>query len=316
MHTLTPAALRWLAGHHGVITRTVLRRSGVGQASVNRLVRADVLRTAHKGVYVLAATKPTLEQRCAVLSAAHPSGFVTGPTAGVLLNLRRMPSASSLHFAVRHGLHLPPELGVILHQTTALPPCDRRERHDGIAVASPDRLAFDLVGVLPVLDQLSAVHQLLHERRVTVGSLLAIGRRLCHPARVGSAQFVEVLARIGGAAPAHSHPEVVLAEALRERAVPVERQTHLLRGADGRRTHVDLAVAEIRWGIELDIHPEHRTVEGHAGDARRYRSLHLVDWQIEPVSERDMENPSRLADELTALYHARRRQVLAHPSVS
>lgn len=79
---------------------------------------------------------------------------------------------------------------------------------------------------------------------------------------------------------------------------------------------IDLAVPEIRWGIELDLHPEHRSIEGHAGDARRYRDLHLVEWQIEPVSEIDMLEPSVIATELTERYHARRRRIGAHPSVS
>ena len=56
----------------------------------------------------------------------------------------------------------------------------------------------------------------------------------------------------------------------------------------GSLVHIDLAVPDIRWGIELDIHPEHRSIEGHGGDARRYRSLHLVEWQVEPVSEDDL----------------------------
>jgi hypothetical protein len=75
-------------------------------------------------------------------------------------------------------------------------------------------------------------------------------------------------------------------------------------------------VAAIKWGIELDIHPEHRSIEGHGGDARRYLSLHLVEWQVEPVSEADMQNVGTIADELTVLYHARCRQFADHWSVS
>ena len=73
--------------------------------------------------------------------------------------------------------------------------------------------------------------------------------------------------------------------------------------------HVDLAVPDVKWGVELDIHPEHRSFEGHAGDTRRYRGLHLVDWQVEPVSEADMADVESLAAELCSLYHARCRQV-------
>ncbi len=175
MNDLSPAASRWLADHHGVISAAQLRACGVGRSTTLRLVRRGVLTAAHKGVFILTATKPTLEQRCVVLSLAHPTGFVTGPTAGALVDLRRMPRTSALHFAVRHGLHLPAEPGVHFRQSTKLPSSHRTVRVDGIAIAKPARLAFDLAADLRALDHLSVVHQLLDTNRVTVYELMAIG---------------------------------------------------------------------------------------------------------------------------------------------
>jgi hypothetical protein len=306
---LTPDAMAWLASHHSVITASVLRSCGVGRSTTVRLVRAGVLGNPHKGVYVLASAKPSLELRCAVVCCAHPSGFVTGPTAGMLLGIRRMPKSAGLHFAVRHGLRLADETGVVFRQTTALLKQHTYSRSDGITTATPPRLAFDLAADLPPLDHLSALHQLLDEGRVTFDELIAIGNQLGHPARRGSGRFREALHRLGGDPAGQSHAEIILAEELHARGVPVERQTRLIRGTGDRAVRVDLAVPDIRWGIELDIHPEHRSIEGHAGDARRYRDLHVDEWQIEPVSELDMLNPAAIADELSALYQARRRQV-------
>ena len=101
-----------------------------------------------------------------------------------------------------------------------------------------------------------------------------------------------------------SRPEVVLLDALLRRSVPVEPQVPVECG-DGITVHLDLGVPVVHWGIELDIHPEHRSVDGHHRDARRFRSLHVSSWQIEPVTEQDMLCVERLADELTALYHER-----------
>ena len=39
-------------------------------------------------------------------------------------------------------------------------------------------------------------------------------------------------------------------------------------------------------------------------------------WQIETVTEHDMIDPERLADDLAGLYRLRCRQRQAHPSVS
>lgn len=124
------------------------------------------------------------------------------------------------------------------------------------------------------------------------------------------------LERFGGGEPAESHPEIRLAAALIERNVPVEHQSTVVRRSRGREARIDLAVPAVRWGVELDIHPEHRTLEGDAGDARRYRDLHGCDWQVEPVSEQDMRCLSRLPDELADLYRTRCLEVRRQSSVS
>ncbi|MET0146046.1 MAG: hypothetical protein ABW328_14890 [Ilumatobacteraceae bacterium] len=313
MADLTPAAQRWLATHHGVITTATLQSLDVGKQTRRRLVAAGVLRAVDRGIFVISTASSTFEQRCAVMCATHPSGFVTGPSGGMLLGLRRMPRTTTIHFAVRHGLHLTTIAGVRHRQTTAIGPADRAVRADGIVVAAPVRLAFDLAADLRPLDHLSVLEQLLQLGTVTHAELSAIDRRLGHPARPGSGQFRRTLLRLGTAA-ADSHPEVLLADALERRGVPIERQSRVLAFANGRSARIDLAVPAVRWGVELDIHPEHRSVEGHAQDAGRVRHLHRVGWQIEQVAERDMLDVEGLADELATLYRERAIAVGSDPS--
>ena len=164
--TLPPQSVRWLADHHGVISTQVLREHGVGATATRRLVERSVLRRVGLGVFVSTSTQRTVEQRCAVLSASHRGGFVTGPTAGVLAGLRRMPRRSPIHYSVLHGIHLPDDPGVRFRQTTVIWAIDRRVRTDGIVVASWPRLAFDLAADLRQLDHVSVVQQLLHEGEV------------------------------------------------------------------------------------------------------------------------------------------------------
>jgi hypothetical protein len=311
MSGLTPAAANWLSTHHGVITAHRLRLCKVGRKAIVRLLDDGVLRVIERGIFVATSVPTSLEQRCALLCAAHPAGFITGPTAGTLRKVRRMPREAPIHLTVRHGVHLPPAAGVRLRQSTSITQADRFTREDGIVVASWARLAFDLAADLRPLDHLSVLQQLLHERRATVDELVAIERRLGHAARPGSGLFRRNLERLDCTAPNESHPEVELSEALRARGVPIEHQTRLVRASNGRTARVDLAVPDIRWGIEVDIHPEHRTFEGQADGAVRTRDLHRHDWQIEPVTERDMDDLAALADELVGLYERRRQ----HPSV-
>ncbi|MGI9053009.1 MAG: hypothetical protein ACR2HQ_10225 [Ilumatobacteraceae bacterium] len=315
MSELTPSAMHWLASHHGVITTKRLREEDVGRKTQLRLLARGVLRPVHKGVFTVASTPPTLEQRCVALAAAHPAGFVTGPTAGAMLGLRRMPASSAIHFSIRHGAKVSPVTGVRFRQTTSLHPSDRRVTDDGVTVASWARLAFDLAADLRPLDHLSVLHQLLHDDRLAAGDLVAIGRRLQHRNRRGSITFMRNLHQLDNI-PFESHAEVVVADALRRRGVPVEGQTRLQRLPDGRTVRIDLAVPAIRWGVELDIHPEHSTLDGAARDARRLRQVHMVGWQVERVTALELDDVEGLVEELAALYHLRRRAVtVAGPRV-
>lgn len=300
---LPPALAAWLAAHHGVVDTATLRSHGVGRKAHQALLDSGVLRSVTRGVFALTTALPTLEHRCRVLCCIHPDGFVTGPTAGSLAGLRRQPVAA-LHFATLHGRRLDASPGVHYRQSTAVTRADRVERPDGITVASWPRLAFDLASDLRQLDHRSVVNQLLDRNLVTQGELIAVGTRLCHPARPGSTTFRRTIADVFGTRPQDSHAEVVLRDALVARGLPIESQVPV-RHRDGRTFHVDLGVPAVRWGIELDIHPEHRSTERHLRDSQRVRSLHVHDWQIEPVSELDMRNPARLADELAVLYRER-----------
>jgi very-short-patch-repair endonuclease len=192
-----------------------------------------------------------------------------------------------------------------LHQTTSIKPSDVRRRQDGIVVASPSRLAFDLAALLSVQDHASVIEQLLREGHCSMAELGAVARRLCHPRRPGSLRFVRTLMARGDRPAAESHPEIVLGDALRARGVPVEPQVRTLQLRNGAKIRIDLAVPAARWAIEIDIHPDHLFLEGTTRDKRRDRQCHLIGWQVERVTEIDFMDVASLVDELVELYEAR-----------
>lgn len=307
MNDLTPAALAAFAEHHGLATAAMLQRAGVGRTKRRRLLEAELLEHVLRSVYRLAGAPDTLESRCVALCLAHPQGFITGPTGGRLIGLRRMGNDPAVHFSVPHGSNIGPIDGVVLRQTTIIDRSHVQVRSDGIRMASAPRLAFDLAGDLSELDHASVVEQILHEKRCTVATLGAIGRRLVHPGRRGSNLFVHTLAQRIHGGPLESHPEVVLARQLRDRGIPVVAQLTGLVLADGSRIRLDLAVPEVRWGIEIDGHGSHFALEGGTSDRRRDRQCHRIGWQIERVTPLDLADLSTLVDELVELYEARCR---------
>lgn len=314
MSLLPPTAERWLTAHHGVATGAALAKAGVPRRTAARLVRMGVLHRPKAGVFVLAGTEATLMQRAALLCAVHPTGFVTGPTAGVLAGLRRMPGTSPLHFSLRHGINPVPVPGVRIRQTTQIRASDRVARSDGITVASSVRLAFDLAADLGRLDHLSVVHQLLDSRRVTADELRAIGHRLCQPARPGSTRFAQTLERLGGGQAADSHPEVKVFDALRRAGVAVETQVSV--EASFGVLHLDLGVPEARWGVELDIHPEHASLEGVQRDAHRRSETNAADWLVETITELDLERFEAAISRLTVSYAQRCQRLGVQPSTA
>lgn len=305
MSELTPRSLALLRAQHGHATAAQLKQTGVHRRARVRLIDAAVLTPVHKSVFRIESAPRSLEGRCVAVCLAHPTGFVTGSTGGKLLGLRRMRRVEPIHYSVRHGIHIDPPKNVIVHQTTIIQPVDVRRRPDGIVVASPARLAFDLAGMLSRSDHASVIEQLIHDKHCSMAELAAMARRLCHPRRAGSMRFMRSLMDRGDRAAAESHPEILLADALRLRGVPVVPQVADLELPNGGRIRIDLAVPDLRWAIEIDVHPDHLLLEGTTKDKRRDRQCHLIGWQVERVTELDLLDVPSLVDELIALYEAR-----------
>jgi hypothetical protein len=311
MPDLTPAAMEIFKRFHGNATAAQLRRAGIAGRARRRLVDNGILKIVHHSVYAITSHPETLESRCAALCLAHPNGYVTGPTSGRLEGLRRMPKSKSIHFCLPHGSRLPVEPGVIFRQCRSIEAIDIQRRSDGINVASPPRMLFDLGADLSEEAHASVVEQGLHEGRCTLGTLARVGRRLIHPSRPGSLRFATTLTnRVVGPA-AESDPELRILNALNDRAIPVVAQHKLLRLPNGRKARIDIAVPELRWAIEIDIHPDHLLLEGTSNDKRRDRQCHLIGWEVERVTPLDLAEFEALIDELESLYHVRRKFVAA-----
>ncbi len=309
MADLTPAASRLAARQHGVVTVTQLVEAGVSRHTIRRLERTGVLVATRKSVRRLASAPTSLEQRCAELCLAHPTTFVTGATAGTLMGLRKMAKRSPIVLSSRHPLHIE-HPGVRVRRSTKVCDSDVVRRPDGIVVASPARLAFDLAASMRGRDHRSVVDQMIHEHGVTVEELVRIGTRLYHATRPGSDRFVQSVMAVS-ACPAESDAELVVAEALRSRGVPVETNVEWLDLPNGRRARLDLSVSAVRWGVEIDVHPSHLGLVGSTSDKQRDRQAKMVGWSIDRVTALDLVDLETTADELAALYRLRRDESAA-----
>lgn len=308
MNDLTVAALDAFATHHGVASNRMLLDAGVGRHRRERLVAEGLIVPAGERVYRLAGTPRTLAQRCAELCLAYRSTFITGTTAGQLMAIRRTGKASEIQLAAPHGKNIGPLVGVHLRQTTKVAPWHVVTRPDGIVIASPARLAFDLSIELSPSDHASAVEQLVAEHGLTPEQLRRVGGELVHPVRKGSREFVAMLENRLGGGPAESHGEVLIARGLRLRGVPVVAQYPVVLPG-GARIRFDLAVPAVKWAVEVDGFRSHFEPAGGASDRRRDRRSHAIGWQVERVSPVDLADVDGTCDELVALYRHRAASV-------
>jgi DNA-binding transcriptional MerR regulator len=309
MADLTTAAMRVAARQHGVITIEQLTKAGVSRHTVRRLEKSGVLLAERKSVRRLGSSARTLEQRCVELCAAHRNVFVTGVTAGKLIGLRKMPRNAPIILSGAHPLHFE-HVGVRYRRSTKVNGSDMLRRPDGLVLARLPRLAFDLAASLQDLAHRSIVDQLIHEHSVSVEELVAIGSRLYHPTRPGSDRFVKTVMAVSDC-PAESDAEFVVADALRSRGVPIEANRQWLELPNGRRARLDLAIPDLRWGIEVDVHPHHLGLIGSTNDKQRDRQAKLLGWSIDRVTGLDLADLDRTIDELVAIFTVRRRELAA-----
>lgn len=299
------------ATHHGMATPRMLAAAGMSRRTRQRLTERGIIEMLYERVVHIVSSPMTLEARCAALCLAYPQGFITGPTAGKLTGLRRMPNVAEIHFSVPHGSSIGRIDGVRLRQTTRIRSTDIVRRPDGINIASPPRLSFDLACDLSVGDLASVIEQVVDNGACTFGTIARLGRELVHPARRGSTCFVEAITSRTEGPAAQSHIESELGRRLTARGIPVVRQHADLRLPNRTHIRLDLAVPSIRWGIEIDLHPHHLLLDGTARDKRRDRQCHMIGWQVDRVSPLDVIDLDNLVDELVAIYEERCRAVAA-----
>jgi hypothetical protein len=297
--------LQVLQRQQNLISFRQLDQAGVSRRVRDRLVAEGALEPVAKSVLSVAGCGPSFVRRAITVCLQHPQGHVSGPAAGRLVGLRRMPKLTDIAFVVPHGSRVDVPVGVRLRQSSVIPPDHRRHLDNGVVVANWARLAFDLAADLPWMDLLSVIEQMLHEGRTSMPELSAVGRLLCRPGRSGSGRFAFVLSQRGGRAPAESHPELRVLRGLQRLGVPVVPQLRHLALPNGQAVRIDMAVEEVRWAVEVDVHPAHGQLFGTTKDKRRDRQLHLIDWQVERVTQLDLLDLRGMLDELHTLYLAR-----------
>ena len=306
MH-LNEQAHRLFATQHGVASVEQLEIAGLTRRQLKRLEADGAIVRVHNGAYRSPSVALDELGRCAAVCLARPTIVIAGPTAGRLWGLRRLPRDHRIHVLAPPASNPCVAQWIRPYRTEAFHAHDVVTRADGIRVTSRARTALDLARSLGPTDLLSVIEQVMHDGNLVEADLFEVVADWISPQRPWAWSFIRQLdRRIPGAA-AESHPEVRVANALTGLGVsPLVRQFRIdLPGYGPAR--FDLAVPDLRWAIEVDVHPRHGETEGRWSDQRRDAAASAMGWHTSRLDRDAYEHRfARSMAELQAEFRRRR----------
>lgn len=161
--------------------------------------------------------------------------------------------------------------------------------HLGLPVAAPAWLVRSAAaaGTVPLLTDL--VIDLRQRGFLDLAALRA--RHAAWPRYPGRSRVGEVLARLEGAGRTDSPMELLTRERFYRAGVPLDHGQVAVDCGNGVTAHLDLGIAAIRFGIELDSMLAHSTREQLRSDVRRSNALAAVadDWRILRATWEDLD---------------------------
>lgn len=302
-----PLVMTLFTRQHSVASIGQLRPLGVTKTTLSRACAAGTLERLHRGVYRLGGSPRTFEGDALALQLfAGRSAFLSGPTAGVLHQLRDMPRSPmevTVHEARRVDLPAPHRL---VRTSWLVEERDIVTRRDGIHLATPLRMLFGLACRFDEHRFERAAEDVWHRGLVTPEQAHAYLTAIRRSGRTGVARMEHWLDKTSfREKPAQSGLQVAFVEMIERVGLPTPVRQHPLTLLSGETIHLDLAWPTVRLAVE----PGHSW--WHGGDLRqradqaRDRACALLGWHVHRYDEAATRNRAATARELLALYHRR-----------
>lgn len=261
------------SGRHGVVSRRLLRQSGVEDRAIDRRLADGFLHPVQPGAY--AVGRPDLSadghRLAAVISCERDGGGAwlsyRGASAAFEIHLDRLPGLDVTILRNRGGIQRP--AGVRVHHLRTMAPTDVTVR-DGVPITTVSRTLVDLAQVLPANELRRAVHEAEVKRLLDRREVASILARM--PSRRGAKRLAELL---GSSAPDPTNSEfVALYVRLCQRWSLERPETSVYIDAGlGWPTEIDLLYRRQRVIIELDGAHVHMTRQRFEADRRRDAAL-------------------------------------------
>lgn len=288
---------------HGVVHRRQLADLEVSAKQIRGARSRGQLIRVFQDVFVVAPAPDTFELRChAVQLWMHGNGFVSGPSAGRIHGLARMP-ASPIHFTTPAQVARAAPPWVKLHRSSWYDPHrDRVTAPSGINVATPERMLFGLADALWQARFEHAADDAWNLGLISPESMDDYLERHRCRGKNGVAQIEAWLERVGSTSrPTQSYFERDLIDALDGIGVEAPRRQHPLTLRSGDVIHLDIAWPAIRLAIE----PGHSRFHVPEQDRLRDLACGELGWVVHRLDESMRSDLQRFA-RMVARIHVRR----------
>lgn len=310
MSKMHPLLVAWMQSHHATICHDALEHPELNTNNLKSLVRDGTLTRVLHGGYRFSGVKLTETVRCAAVCTSRPELIIAGPTAARLWGLRRAPRDGLIHVIAPPRSQPSVEPWLQPYRTARIRDSQIVLRDDGIRVTSPARTVIDHARFLNSRSLSSMIEAVLAASLATVANLEREAKWIATPGRPWAKQFLEVLGdRVPGGG-AESDWETLVAAALAARGVTGLVRQHRVRLPGHGDARFDVAIPDLRWALEIDVHPAHDTALGRTNDKRRDRASHRIHWAVDRISEVDLRARFDVEmDDLVRSIAFRRREV-------
>lgn len=313
MGALNREVLAWAAAHHQVLTVPILRQYGISDAQRRRLITEGVLVRLSDGVYQFTGAGVDELGLCVAACAHWRELVIGGPTSSRQWGYRKTPQDELIHTIAPPATTPIRAPWIKVYRTAMLDPADITYRDDGIRLTSPPRTAVDMARWLNDDDLRSLIDHVEYLGHATAATMHRVAKSLDTPGRPWARRFLAVLDDRATGGPRASTGESIVLHALRERGVTDATSQHRLDlPGFAHPIRLDAAVVRIRWGVEVDGHPDHFSELGGAYDRERDLAADAIGWRVSRIAKLTLErNPKRAIDRLMAVYERRCREFAA-----
>lgn len=305
-----PGVIQLFAAQHWVASTAQLRQLGVSHPSMSKAVAAGMVERIANGIMAIPGHGHTFDARCTTLHLMAPSGsFLSGPTAGRLHQLRRMP-AEPVEITIREDRAMVAPSWARVARTSWDDREPRVQRTDGLVVASPLRTLFGLAAQRSQRSFEQAAEDAWHRQLVTPKSAAAYLATIRRRGRTGVARFESWLERCAPLdRPGTTGLELLLVDLARSAGLPEPHRQFPVRLRSGIEIHLDLAWPDIRFAIEPGHSWWHGGDPGQRADQRRDRECAEVGWQVVRFDETVWDTRDATIRQIGSMYSARTRDV-------